>query len=42
VSAVLMQFAAAHPAIIPAAFVTFGFIAIATVVSIVLAPRETL
>jgi hypothetical protein len=37
-----MQFAAEHPAIIPAAFVTFGFIVIAAVVSIVLAPRETL
>jgi hypothetical protein len=39
---VLMQFVAEHPAIIPVAFVTFGFIVIAAVVSIVLAPRETL
>jgi hypothetical protein len=37
----LTQFAAAHPAIIPTAFVTFGFIVIAAVLSIVLAPRET-
>lgn len=36
----LMQFAAEHPAIFPTAVVTFGFIVIATVVSIVLAPRE--
>jgi hypothetical protein len=36
----LMQFAAEHPAIIPTAFITIGFIVIAAVVSIVLAPRE--
>jgi hypothetical protein len=36
----LMQFAAEHPATIPAAFVTFGFMLFAAVVSIVLAPRE--
>ena len=38
----LTQFLTAHPSIIPAAIVTFGFIAIAAVVSIVLAPRESL
>ena len=37
----LTHFAAAHPSIIPTAFVTIGFIAIAAVVSIVLAPRES-
>ena len=40
--AMLTQIAAEHPAIIPTAFVAFGFIVIATVISIVLAPRETL
>jgi hypothetical protein len=35
-----MHFAAEHPAIIPAAFITIGFIVIATVASIVLT-RET-
>jgi hypothetical protein len=37
----LAQFVAEHHAIVPTAFVAFGFIVIATVVSIVLAPRET-
>jgi hypothetical protein len=37
----LAQFVIDHPAIVPAAFVTFGFIVIATVISVVLAPRET-
>jgi hypothetical protein len=36
----LMQFAAAHPGVIAAAAVTFGFSVVATIVSIVLAPRE--
>jgi len=36
----LIQFAAEHPAIIPAAFVALGFMLLAAVVSIVLAPRE--
>jgi hypothetical protein len=36
----LMQFSANHPAIFATAAVTFGFSMIATVVSIVLAPRE--
>jgi len=36
----LMQFAAAHPAIITAAVITFGFMLFAAIVSIVLAPGE--
>jgi hypothetical protein len=34
----LMQFAAEHPAIIPAAAVTFGFMVIAAAASIAFAP----